>query len=322
MPPHSTRPSTAGDRAGFTLIEVVGAFFLMVIVLALVSGIFVENGRQRLAATELMRERLSAAGGVDLLTSDLEAAVFLRPAEGTDPDLHPWRVVAQDRGELGATSVRFVTQNAASGERAENASSWIEVAWFLGVDNEGRKVLWRWRSPRPPDEPPRGFPDPNAPGSARVVVGVSRFGVRFLDYEGNWVDEWDSSFQPPEQALPRAAEVNLELLRAPRRGEAQGDELEVPGQLHTRRVAMVMPPIDVAALVALSREGGGALACFTIDDCLNLGDNSWWDERMSNDCGGDQGLCEILRSPSSHCFSDLSLSYPEVTAAAPAACES
>jgi type II secretory pathway component PulJ len=314
--------SDAGRSDGFTLIEVVGAFFLMVIVLVLVSGIFVENGRQRIAATELMRERLSAAAGLDLLASDLEGAVFLRPAEGADPDLHPWRVLAQDRGELGATALRFVTQNAANGERAEHASGWIEVAWFLDEDAEGRKVLWRWQSPRPPDEPPRGFPGPDEPGSARVVVGVSRFGVRFLDYEGGWVDEWDSSYQPPEQGMPLAAEVNLELFRRPRRGEALADESEVPGPLHSRRVAIVMPPIDPVALVALSREGADALACFTINDCLDLGDNRWWQEETSADCGGDDALCDMLLSPSSHCFDDLAVSYPEVAGSAPAGCAS
>jgi len=49
-------------RAGFTLIEVVGAFFMMVVILVFITGIFFENGRQREAATDLMRERPGGCG--------------------------------------------------------------------------------------------------------------------------------------------------------------------------------------------------------------------------------------------------------------------
>ena len=120
-----TRPAPA--RAGFTLVEVVGAFFLTVVVLFLVTGIFVENGRQRAAATALMRERLAATGALALLAEDLEGAVHVVRGEGVDPDAHPWRFEADAPGDLGATAIRFVTQNAPRRNAGEHAGGWVEV---------------------------------------------------------------------------------------------------------------------------------------------------------------------------------------------------
>ncbi|HPG26586.1 MAG TPA: type II secretion system protein GspJ [Myxococcota bacterium] len=313
-----TRPAPA--RAGFTLVEVVGAFFLTVVVLFLVTGIFVENGRQRAAATALMRERLAATGALALLAEDLEGAVHVVRGEGVDPDAHPWRFEADAPGDLGATAIRFVTQNAPRRNAGEHAGGWVEVAWFLEEDADGELVLWRWRSPRPPSEVTRGLPDSSEPGAMRITEGVSRFGVRLLDTEGAWVDEWSSVYQPPELAVPEAAEISLELLRDPRPGEIERDEARPPGLLHARRVAFAISPIDVARLIELGAGTAGEAACYTIEDCLAEGDTRWYEELLDDDCGGDDELCDLLDSAGSECFSRLESAYPEVAARAPEAC--
>ena len=312
-------------RLGFTLIEVVGAFFMMVVILVFITGIFVENGRQRSAATELMRERLSAAGTLDLLASDLEGAIFVtRTEDGTqDPESHPWRVLAESGGDFGAVAIRFVTQNAPRSNAAEHVSNWVEVAYFLEEDEAGEQVLWRWRSARPPYEPSNGFPDSSDFGSMRIAVGVSQFGVRFLDFEGNWLDEWDSTYQPPNQALPEAAEISLALFRTARRGESLEGEIQVPGPVHVRRVSMVMRPIDVAALIDLGKNGDEDDAgCYTISQCLDEGGNDWYGAELDSDCGGDDNLCELLENPAASCWSEIQISYPEVAGRAPASCGS
>lgn len=308
-------------RGGFTLIEVIGAFFLTVVVLTLVMGLFTENGRQRSAAIELLRERLAAAGAVELIASDLEGAVHLKRPSGRDPEEHPWRFVAEGGGELGASAFRFVTQNAPRSNPAEHATSWVEVAYFVEETEDGERVLWRWRSPRPPDRPARGFPDPDEIGAMRITSGISEFGVRFLDAEGNWLEEWDSTFQPPESAVPEAAEISLVLFRKPRRGEAEPDVDRLPGLLHTRRVSLPMAPIDVAALIELGRDGEEDEAdCYTIAQCLSQGDSEWYETLLDDDCGGDDELCELLASPDDSCFSELEASYGSVAAQAPAEC--
>ena len=309
-------------RLGFTLIEVVGAFFMMVVILVFITGIFIENGRQRSAAIELMRERLSATGTLELIANDLEGAVFVARGKEDDRESHPWRVLAEGGGELGAVALRFVTQNAPRSNTAEHASNWVEVAYFLEEDEAGEQTLWRWRSSRPPSESANGFPDSNDPGSMRIAVGVSEFGVRFLDAEGNWVDDWDSTFLPPDQALPDAAEIALALFRAPRRGEALDEEDQIPGLIHVRRVTLVMRPIDVAALIALEANGeeDEGPNCFTIGQCLDEGDDEWYTAELEDECSGDDDLCALLENPDSGCWSELQAGYPQVAAQAPESC--
>lgn len=308
-------------RQGFTLIEVVGAFFLMVVILVLITGIFIENGRQRNAASQLMRERLSATGTLELLARDLEGAIFVTRAEEEDAENYPWRILAEGGGELGADAIRFVTQNAPRGNAGDHASNWVEVAYFLEPDEAGRQVLWRWRSKRPPSEVPGGFPDSGDSDSMRIAVGVSEFGVRFLDFGGNWVDEWDSTYQPPNQALPEAAEISLALFRGVRRGESADGEIEVPGLLHVRRVSMVMRPLDIAALLTLGQNDAGN-DCFTISQCLDLGSDDWYESELEDDCGGDDGLCALLDDPARACWREIESGYPQLAARAPESCGS
>ncbi|MEZ4330759.1 MAG: type II secretion system protein GspJ [Myxococcota bacterium] len=313
----------AAGRAGFTLIEVVAAFLMTVLILFFVTNVFVENGRQRDAATSLMRERLSAAAALDQLASDLAGAVFLQRGPEEQPDDHPWRFVASSPSDLGATAFRFVTQAGPRTNPASGSSAWVEVAYFLAEGEDGSAVLWRWRSPHPPSEAPSSDPDPDDPGSMRVVLDVAAFGVRWLDAEGAWVDEWDSTFTPPEQAMPEAAEISLQLMRKARPGEATDDPEAtlIPGLLQTRRVAMVMRPLDAAALIALASEDANAQPdCFTVDQCLAAGDSTWYQELLADGCGGDDRLCELLRDSGRTCWSDIETTYPAVAARAPQGC--
>lgn len=312
-------------RSGFTLIEVVAAFFMTLVILVFVTGIFVENGRQREAATNLMRDRLAAAAALDLISADFAGAMFLKPGEGDEPSAYPWRFLGTESSDLGSTSFRFVTQAGPRANAAEGSSAWIEVAYFLARDEDGKTSLWRWRSPRPPSEPAREFPRPDSPGSMRVAVDVAAFGVRWLDFEGVWQDEWDSTFAPPEQAMPDAVEISIQMLRPVRPGEAVEDPeaSEAPGFLQTRRVALAMQPLDVAAIVALGKDAEeGEPDCTTVDQCLAKGDSTWYQELIADGCGGDDRLCEVLRDSAKTCWSTIETTYPAIAARAPEGCSS
>ncbi len=316
-------PPARGEPRGFTLIEVVGAFMMTVLILVFVTGIFVENGRQREAATALMAERLSAISALDLIGADFAGAIHLKRAEEDDPEAHPWRILGTSPGELGSTAVRFVTQAGPRANAAASSSAWIEVAYFLAEDENGVPVLWRWRSSRPPSEAARSFPDPGDPGAMRAAVGVAAFGVRWLDAEGNWDGEWDSTFLPADQAMPDAVEISIQMRRRVRAGEAPEDPEadEVPGLLQTRRVALVMRPIDVAAVVALGQAGGEEDPdCLTVDQCLASGDSAWYQQLLASNCGGDDRLCDVLRDSANTCWSTIETTYPAVAALAPEGC--
>jgi hypothetical protein len=80
---------------------------MTVVILAFVTGIFVENGRQREAATAMMRERLSAFSALDLVGSDFAGAIYL--ARGTRRT--PTPSLAFLRGRGSSSRLRsFVTQ--------------------------------------------------------------------------------------------------------------------------------------------------------------------------------------------------------------------
>lgn len=311
-------------RAGYTLIEIVGAFLIMTIILTLVTTLFIENGRQREVAIAMMRERLSALGALDQMADDLEGAIFVTRRPVAETEEPTWRFQAEGSGELGASALRFVTQNAPQSSLAEHASSWTEVAYFLDQEeDEGGWVLWRWRSSRPPGEAPLGFPDADEPGSMRLAENVHDFGVRFLDSEGSWVDEWESSYQPPDQALPQAAEITLVLLRPVREGESEDGALLLPGRVHMRRVAIPMRPVNVGDLVALGREDEEEDAeCFTIADCLDEGDDAWYENQLETNCDDDEELCELLASPGTTCWSEIESDWPDLASQAPEACGS
>lgn len=310
---------SGGRAAGFTLIEVVGAFFMTVLILFFVTGTFVENGRQREQATALMQERLSTVAALDLIASDFAGAIFLKRGEEDDPDAYAWRVLGSAPGELGSTALRFVTQAGPRANPANGSSSWVEVAYFVAEDVDGSPTLWRWSAPRPPSEAARSVPRPDDAGSARVALRVANFGVRWLDAEGTWMDEWDSTFTPPEQAMPEAVEISLQLMRRARRGEAteDPDATEVPGLLMARRVALAMKPLDVEALIALADEGEGEPDCVTIDQCLAEGDTTWYQQLLADGCGGDDPLCEVLRDSAKTCWSTIQTTYPAIAARAP-----
>lgn len=322
-PPGTPTRRDRRDRRGFTLIEVVGAFMMTVLILVFVTGIFVENGRQREAATSLMSERLAAVSALDLVGADFAGAIHLKRGDEDEPEAHPWRILGTAAGEYGSTAVRFVTQAGPRSNPAAGSSAWIEVAYFLEEDENGVPVLWRWRSPRPPSEASRSFPEAGDAGAMRVAVGVAAFGVRWLDAEGNWQDEWDSTFAPAEQAMPEAVEISIQLRRRVRAGEAPLDPEadEVPGLLQTRRVALVMRPLEVAALIALGQEDGEEDPdCLTVDECLASGDAAWYQQMLASNCGGDDRLCEVLRDSANTCWSTIETTYPAVAALAPESC--
>jgi type II secretory pathway component PulJ len=310
-----------GRRDGFTLIEVVGAFFIMIVILIFVTGIFVENGRQRSVATELMRVHTASAATLDLIAQDLEGAVFVAPIESAPQSDHPWVFLADRAGPSGATYLRFPTQNIPPERLGEHSASWVEVIYFLTEDEPERFTLWRWRSTRPPSNSTQASPDTDDPGSARVIEGVADFGVIFVGANGGNADDWDSAVAPREQPIPIGAEIRLSLFREAREGE--GNALEIPSSTKVRHVSLPMHrPIDVERLALLAQEGEEEPGCATIDRCRELGGNDDWFFDARDDCDGeDSDLCDALNTPGTTCWDDLVQISTSLANRAPEQCD-
>jgi len=315
-------------QIGFTLVEVIGAFFMMAVILSFVTGIFIENGRQRSAATELMRIHTTSSATLELIAQDLEGALFLARPGNRAARTYAWQFLAERAGPLGSTYVRFPTQNVARGNLAEHASTWVEVAYFLTEeesdddDSGDRFTLWRWRSTRPPSDSDRRDPDFDDYRSARVVEGVADFGILFVDADGEIVDEWDSSYRPSDSPIPVAAEISLSLYRDVRQGEAEGDELQIPARPLVRHVSIPMTrPIDIDALIELAHSDGTEPSCTTVDDCLALGNDDWFIDQLDSGCDGDDELCAALEASGTSCWNDIVRDWPSLEDLAEPACE-
>ena len=317
--------------SGFTLIEVIGAFFLTIVLMFFVFGTFTQNGRQRAVATEMMRVEATAGAALAQVAQDLEAAIYIASAEGQDVRDHPWHFIAERAGELGAREVRFQTQNVPRTNLSEHASTWVDVSYFLtedepdpdalGFDSGPSYTLWRWRSNRPPTEAGRPPPDADDPGSARVAEGLADFGVTFLDASGGVLDEWDSTLGTGSAPVPVAAEIRLVLFEEPRDPDvAEGGSLRAPGRIRSRSVAIAMSqPIDVAALLAAA-EGDEGPDCSTVADCADI-DDEWFVDLRDDGCGGDDELCDLLAASTSTCWAEIVDGWASVAASAPAECE-
>ncbi|MCR9096777.1 MAG: type II secretion system GspH family protein [bacterium] len=317
--------------AGFTLIEVMGAFLVTIVVMLFVIGTFRESGRQQEVALEKMRVETTASAALDLLAQDLEGALYLTRAESRDARDHPWLFLAEDVGELGARTLRFQTQNVARGNLGEHASTWVDVVYFLteeeadpdspDVASGPSYTLWRWRSLRPPTDAARRLPNADDARSARVAQGLADFGATFADLEGNALDDWDSSLGTGEAPLPVATEIRLSLYEQARHGQDDGSGANlVPGRVRARSVALPMnQPIDIAALVATEIDDAEA-DCATISDCADI-DDEWFVDLVEADCDGDADLCDLLNASTTTCWSEIEEGWASVAASAPSACE-
>ena len=318
-------------RSGFTLIEVMGAFFVTIIVMLLVIGTFSESNRQQDAAMEMMRVETTASAALDLLAQDLEGALYLARPESRDARDHPWLFVAEDGGELGARTLRFQTQNVARGNLGEHASTWVDVAYFLTEEEEDPDALdvpsgpsftlWRWRSLRPPTDAARRRPGADDERAARVVEGLADFGAVFTDADGNALEDWDSTLGTGEAPLPVAAELRLSLYEAARHESNDGSDANLfPGRVRSRAVALPMNrPIDIAALIATAAEDD-ANTCATIADCADI-DDAWFAELVDNECDGDEELCGLLNTSTTTCWNEIVEGWASIAASAPAECE-
>lgn len=297
-------------RAAFTLIEMMAVVLLTATVLVTAVNIYLQLATSTAEAADATRTQRRAVLILDRIARDLEGAVLLTRPEDVDPLSWPWLFLAEaapggdaaDRLKLDARS--FLRAEEGEGEQGDLAV----ISWWLAPGEGDAFQLLRARAPALPEGLDRSFPRRDDPGARVVAEDVVRFGIRFLDEDGTWVEAWDSSTLTFSNRLPLAAEIALAL--APEDPAAPLDEARV----HLRRVRLPLRPLDLAAL----REGeegdasgedeeedgedGAETDCVTVAECRAQNPQAF-DAYLSGR-PDPAAAAAVLDSLSGQCFSD------------------
>ena len=191
-------------QRGFTLIEVIGAFFMMAVILSFVTGIFIENGRQRSAAVELCGSH-DLGGGARPHRAGSRRERSISPVPMPDPRAiipgDSWRIATVRRAPLSCVSRPRMSHAATSGstprpgsisrissprtKRTKTATQKDRATRSGGGDRRGRPAKPRHR----------GIPiaeDPAFRTSRRGPRRIRRAASSIP--KARVVDDWDSAF--------------------------------------------------------------------------------------------------------------------------------
>ena len=230
-------------RSGFTLIEVLAATVLTSIVIGVAVSLYINLSNAASAATARTREARNATVILDRVARDLEGAFLLDKPDDVDPLEHPWFFVAESRGLTdGADRMKFVTRNHRSLSTDGHTSEVgvVSYALYSEEDSPDEFALVRANSSRLPEGFDRTIPIVEDEGAILVADGIEAFGVRFLNANGMWVDERDSSQIEESSALPEAAEIRIVL--ASESASAAPDSLP---ETFSRRVILPIRPVSI-----------------------------------------------------------------------------
>lgn len=259
----------AAPRAGFTLIEVLGVLLLMTLVFGVALDTYVDLSLQTRAASSFTRDVRRATALLDRVGADLAAAALATKPEGRDPLEHPWLFLAEARaGDVGADRLKFVTFGRPPIASASHASDLAQVALLTEANADGSLDLLRWSHPHLPEALDRRLPRADDPGVLLLAEGLERFGVRFLDEQGEWSDAWDSSALARASQLPLAVEIEVWWAGEP------------PAGPYTRRVVLPLRPFDLEARLTGNAPGTNGEqdedddekdeACLRVRDCVDV----------------------------------------------------
>jgi len=296
-------------RGAFSLIEIMAVVLLTATVLIAAVNIYLPLAPSTAEAADATRTQRRAVLILDRIARDLEGTVLLTRPEEVDPLSWPWLFLAEatpgrdaaDRLKLDARSFLRAEEEGEHGDLAV-------VSWWLAPGEGDALQLLRASRPTLPEGLDRSFPRRDDPGVRVVADDVVRFGIRFLDEEGGWVEAWDSSTLAFSNRLPQAAEIALALL--PEDLERPADEARV----HLRRVRLPLRPLDLAAL----REGGDGeaegeedeeeedgdeqTACVTVAQCRAQNPQAF--DAFLSSRPDPAAAAAVLESLSGQCFSD------------------
>lgn len=235
---------------GFSLIEVLAVVALISVVMFVALNFYTDLARATARASNHTHDIRRAVAIMDRVASDFESAMLVvKPAE-MDPISHPWLFIGESElGGTGADHVKFVTRNH-DPTRSDNPESDIAVvAYTVEQDESGLLTLYRWSSPRLPEELDRSFPLADDDRSYPMAEGLETFGIQFVGADGGTTSDWDSTTLEQSGTLPAAVEIQVAL------ASPDLDEDTEP-LIYQRRVLIRVPPLDFERLLDPTGEGG------------------------------------------------------------------
>jgi hypothetical protein len=230
-------------------MEVMAAIFLtsMVITFAVSFYIDLSNSSQR--ALDRSRASLKVAGVVDRLARDISNATFLVKGEDEDPLSHPWFFVAESRHAFdGSDLLKFNARSKSPPEGALHVSDLVQVSYQTEAQEDGSLTLYRWSSPGSPMAYEPDYPSIDDDRSYIVAEGLGSFSLRFLDAQGEWQPNWDSTLAEKSQELPGAVEIQVSLWSED--SENEWNNSEAPDRSYTRQVILHQRPLDLNMMIA------------------------------------------------------------------------
>jgi len=261
-------------RAGFSLIEMMAVVLFTGIVLVATVDFYLDLAASSRTATDLTRTARRGVALLDKLARDLETTYLVQRPEETDPFEHPWVFVAETRAsDHGADHLRFSRRGRTARLDDAHEADLEVVAYSLvaSEDRDGAFDLIRWSSPRLPEGLERTYPVPGDEGAFVLAHDIGAFGVRFLDEEGAWHDDWDSSQLIESSELPVAAEISVAVLDETFDPEFTAEfDSPVPAELFSRVVALPMRPIDLSEILTAEEEDDEDPECVTVGECRAL----------------------------------------------------
>jgi len=316
------RPSRA---AGFTLLEILATVLISTfVILAAISG-YVNTTRQSERITALMRDRLTALAVLDRVAREIEGAVLIVKPPELDPISHPWFFRAESNSLDGADRLRFVSRGRRSAGLEGPSSDVSEIAFFVESGEDDTVNLYQWVSPTAPTSTSFDYPDSGDEASLVLATGVRAFGFRFLDREGEWIDEWDSTSPAQGNELPAQVEIRLvmppvdDLIETDGYDDGYDDEA---GTLYVRRVVLPQRPFDLAKALTGTGDEQDASDCsggLTLAGCIAL-DSEWHTQLLDSATCPEDAVCEALSADMDTCWSDFRVTYSDVAQRASPQC--
>lgn len=217
QPPHpakgkvtSDRRSTRSGRAGFTVMEIMLAVFILAIVITTVLASFDSVFSTTATLDNSAKYYDMAKNCLNRLTLDLESLyvayppLFKPPELDSPPDPYRFFGIQSDVAGISFAQLRFTSHAHIPFEKSTRHGI-AEIVYYIAAKADGQLVLKRSDRLYP-------YPPFEERGSDPVLCeNVKSLAVKYYDSEGAESGSWDSDSQEYGYATPIAIEIQLEL---------------------------------------------------------------------------------------------------------------